>query len=137
MLTPIGNLPDGAIGFVAHGRITREDRRGIFEPTMKQALKETERVKLLYIAGRDFKGYEHGTLYDESVFGSRHFRHFEKIAFVAEEGPFHRAVQAMKGLVPAAVKAFAPQEVAAAKDRLACPEGTPVTRDRCSRLGTR
>ena len=115
MLTPIGNLPDGAIGFVAHGRITREDRRGIFEPTMKQALKETERVKLLYIAGRDFKGYEHGSLYDESVFGTRHFRHFEKIAFVAEDGPFNRAVQAMRGLVPAAVKVFAPQEVAAAK----------------------
>ena len=119
MLTPINDLPTGAIGFVANGRITRDDRHGVFEPQMMQALKIAERVKLLYVAGRDFKGYEHGTLYDESVFGSRHFRHFEKIAFVADDGPFHRAVLAMKGLVPARVKVFGSREVAAAKEWLA------------------
>jgi hypothetical protein len=119
MLTPIDNLPTGAIGFVANGRITSHDRRGIFEPTMSQALKSSERVKLLYVAGRDFKGYEHGAAYDEAVFGSRHFQHFDKIAFVADDGPFNRAVRAMKGLVPARVKVFAPQEIAAARAWLA------------------
>jgi hypothetical protein len=118
MLTPIDNLPSGAIGFVANGRITSHDRRGVFEPSMSRALRATDRVKLLYIAARDFKGYEHDTLYDESVFGSRHFQHFEKIAFVADDGPFHRAVQAMRGLVPARVKVFGPHEIAAAKDWL-------------------
>jgi hypothetical protein len=118
MLTPIDNLPAGAIGFIANGRITSHDRRGVFEPRMSRALKAAERVKLLYVAGRDFKGYEHGTLYDESVFGSRHFQHFEKIAFVSDDGPFHRAVQAMKGLVPARVKVFSSHEIAAAKDWL-------------------
>ena len=115
MLTPIDNLPTGAIGFVANGRITSSDQRGVFEPTMSRALATTERVKLLYVAGRDFTGYENGGLYDEAVFGTRHFAHFEKIAFVADEGPFNRAVRAMKGLVPAAVRIFAPREIAAAK----------------------
>lgn len=119
MLTPIDNLPTGAIGFVANGRITRDDRHGVLEPRLSRALRTTERVKLLYVAGRDFKGYEHGTLYDESVFGSEHFQHFDKIAFVADEGPYHRAVQAMRGLVPARVKVFSPADVAAAKDWLA------------------
>jgi hypothetical protein len=118
MLTPIENLPTGAIGFVANGRITRNDRHGVLEPRLSRALKTNDRVKLLYVAGRDFKGYEHDTLYDESVFGSEHFQHFDKIAFVADEGPFHRAVQAMKGLVPARVKVFSRTEIAAAKDWL-------------------
>ena len=119
MLTPIDNLPRGAIGFVANGRITSDDRHGVFEPTMSQALKTMERGQALYVAGRDFTGYEHGAAYDEAVFGSRHFRHFEKIAFVADEGPFNRAVVAMKGLVPAMVKVFAPREIAEARAWLA------------------
>ena len=120
MLTPITDLPAGAIGFVAHGRITSDDRRGVFEPTISKALKTTERVKLLYVAGRDFAGYEHGSPFDEAVFGSRHFKHFEKIAFVADEGPFNRAVRAMRGLLPARVKIFAPREIAAAKAWIGC-----------------
>ncbi len=119
MLTPITDLPTGAIGFVANGRITRDDRDGVLEPRLDRALKSSDRVKLLYVAGLDFTGYEHGTLYDESVFGTRHFQHFEKIAFVADEGPYHRAVQAMKGLVPACVKVFRSSDMAAAKDWLA------------------
>jgi hypothetical protein len=119
MLTPIDNLPTGAIGFVAKGRITRNDRHGVFEPRMSRALETTDRVKLLYVAGRDFKGYEHGGLYDASVFGTRHFRHFEKIAFVADDGPFNRAVEAMRGLVPARLKVFSPKEIEAAKEWLA------------------
>jgi hypothetical protein len=119
MLTPIENLPRGAIGFVANGRITSHDRDGTFEPRMTQALESAERVRLLYIAGGDFAGYEHGVPYDEAVFGSRHFRHFEKIAFVADDGPFHRAVVAMKGLVPASVRVFSPGDLAEAKAWLA------------------
>jgi hypothetical protein len=118
MLTPIENLPSGAIGFVANGHITRTERHAVFEPRMSQALAANDRVKLLYVAGRDFKGYEHGGLYDASVFGTRHFRHFEKIAFVADEGPFNRAVQVLKGLVPARVRVFPPQEIDAAREWL-------------------
>jgi hypothetical protein len=120
MLTPINDLPTGAIGFLANGRITTTDQYGVFEPTMSRALETGDRVKLLYVAGRDFTGYENGGLYDEGVFGTRHFAHFEKIAFVADEGPFNRAVQAMKGLVPAAVRIFAPREIAVAKAWLDC-----------------
>ena len=119
MLTPIENLPTGAVGFIAHGRITHQDRHGVLEPTLSRALRGSDRIKLLYVAGHDFAGYEHGGIYDESVFGTRHFNDFEKIAFVADEGPFNRAVQAMRGLVPAAVKVFAPREIAAAKAWLA------------------
>jgi hypothetical protein len=120
MLTPIDNLPDGAIGFVANGCITSDDRRGTFEPTISEALRSSDRVRLLYVAGGDFAGYEHGVLYDEAVFGTRHFTHFEKIAFVSDEGPFNRAVRAMRGLVPARVKIFPPREIEAARVWLSC-----------------
>jgi len=119
MFTPIENLPPGAIGFVASGHVTPVDRATVLEPTIEWALEVGGRVKLLYVAGSDFAGYEPGGLFDEAVFGTRHFTDFDKIAFVADDGPFNRAVLAMEGLMPAAVRVFRVDEVNVAKAWLA------------------
>jgi hypothetical protein len=118
MLTRIEDLPAGAIGVVASGRVTREERRAMLEPTIADAIGEHGRLRLLYVAGPDFDGYESGGLYDEAVFGTRNFTAFERIAFVAEDGPYRRAVGAMDGLMPAALKLFGPAEIAIARDWL-------------------
>jgi len=119
MFTPIENLPPGAIGFVASGHVTPADRSTVLEPTIEWALEVGGRVKLLYVTGSDFAGYEPGSLFDEAVFGTRHFTHFDRIAFVADDGPFNRAVLAMEGLMPAAVRVFRANEVNAAMAWLA------------------
>ncbi len=119
MFTRIENLPGGTIGFVASGHVTVDDRHGVLEPTIELAVGTGSRVRLLYVAANDFAGYDRGGLYDEAVFGTRHFTHFEKIAFVAEDGPYNRAVHAMEGLMPAALRVFPPSEIAAAQEWLA------------------
>jgi hypothetical protein len=119
MFTRIDDLPAGAIGVVARGRVTGEDRRSMLEPSIADVLGEHGRVRLLYVAGADFAGYESGGLYDEAIFGTRHFADFERIAFVAEDGPYRRAVGAMNGLMPAAVRLFEPAEIAMAREWVA------------------
>lgn len=119
MFTPIEDLPGGAIGFEARGRVTRAERKRLIEPRIGAALASGGRVRLLYVAGRDFAGYEDGGLFDDAVFGTRHFTAFQKIAFVADEGPYDRAVAALEGLMPAALRTFAPDELDAAKAWLA------------------
>ncbi len=115
MFTPIENLPPGTIGFVANGHITSADRHTVLEPTIEWAFEVGGQIRLLYVAGSDFAGYEQGGLYDEVVFGTRHFTDFDKIAFVADDGPFNRAVQAMQGLMPATVRVFPVSEISIAK----------------------
>lgn len=115
MFTPIDNLPTGAVGFVAHGRVTAADREGVLEPTLAWALEANGKVRLLYVAGSDFDGYESGGSYDDSVFGTRHFTDFERIAFVAEDGPYARSVKELVGLMPAHLRVFRADEIAAAK----------------------
>ena len=53
------------------------------------------------------------------MFGTRHFRDFERIAFLAEDGPYRRAAGAMDGLMPASLKVFPVHEIEAAKAWLA------------------
>ena len=119
MFTPIENLPNGAVGFEAHGRVTDADRRTVLEPTIAWALESNDKVRLLYVAADDFAGYERGDLYDEAVFGTRHFTDFDRIAFVADEGPYTRSVAAMDGLMPAALKVFRTADIGKAKAWLA------------------
>lgn len=119
MFTPIGDLPTDVIGVLATGRITREDRKIVLEPTIGTALKQRDRVRLLYVVGSDFAGYEPSALLDDSVFGTRHFLDFERIAFLAEDGPYRRAVGAMEGLMPASLKVMPVESMDSAKAWLA------------------
>ena len=119
MFTQIEDLPAGAIGFRANGRITRQDRTAVLEPRIETALEASGQVRLLYLVDADFAGYDPNTLFDDAVFGTRHFRDFEKIAFLAEDGPYRRAVGAMDGLIPASLKVFPVGAVEAAKAWLA------------------
>lgn len=119
MFTPIEDLPKGAVGFEAHGRVTDAERRSILEPVIEWALETQDKVRLLYVAAPDFSGYEHADLYDDAVFGTRHFADFERIAFVADDGPYSRSVAALDGLMPADVRIFTPDELVEAKEWLA------------------
>lgn len=123
MFTRIDNLPAGFVGVVASGQVTADDRHLVLEPSIDGAVETTGRVRLLYVAGSDFVGYDRGGLYDDAVFGTRHFTHFEKIAFVANDGPYQRAVLAMNGLMPARLRVFAPSEILAAREWLKNSEG--------------
>jgi len=119
MFTRIANLPEGAIGFEASGRITDHDEVSVLEPTIREARRGGGKVRLLYVAGADFAGYDGGGMLDEAVFGTRHFADFAKIAFVSPAGPYDRAVHALEGLMPAALRVFPGNEVEAAKTWLA------------------
>jgi hypothetical protein len=115
MFTAINDMPEGANGFAASGVVTRADSRDALEPTIGSVLAGGGRVRLLYVAGDDFDGYAAGLPLDESVFGSRHFTDFEKIAVVSDACPLRRAVRALDGLMPAELRVFRQAEVETAK----------------------
>ena len=118
MFERIDNLPVGFVGVVASGQVTADDRLRILEPSIEGAVETAGRVRLLYVAGSDFAGYDRGGLYDDAVFGTRHFNHFDRIAFVANDGPYMRAVLAMNGLMPARLRVFGLSEIAQAREWL-------------------
>lgn len=117
MLKRIDGLPTGAIGFVAHGRVKRNDSRRVVDESIAAA--RSQRLRVLYVAGEDFDGYDLGSVYDDAVFGTRHFTRFERIAFVADESPYTRSVAALDGLMPARVKVFPRSQINDARAWLA------------------
>jgi hypothetical protein len=115
MFTPIDSLPSDVVGLEAHGRITRAETLKILLPRIDSAGRSGAKVKLLYVAASDFDGYADGAPLDDAVFGTRNFNSFDRIAFVGEEGPFARAVEALNGLMPATLRRFASRDFEKAK----------------------
>jgi hypothetical protein len=115
MFTPIEALPCDVIGLEAHGRVASAETLKIISPRIDNAGRCGAKVKLLYVAAPDFAGYADGALFDDAVFGSRHFNSFARIAFVGEEGPYARAVDALDGLMPTTIRRFASSDLERAK----------------------
>src|SRR3979411_1970348 len=111
MFRSIENLPLGTIGVKAAGRVTRADQHEMLEPAIAAGLAKDGRLRLLYVQGTTFTGYELDAAFDDVVFGTRHFADFERIAFVSQSDRQNSAVRTIAGLMPADLRLFGMTEI--------------------------
>lgn len=119
MLTAINDLPKGAVGFSAEGTVTDEDYKTILIPAIKEALEANGKIRFLYLLGPEFKGYAAHAMWDDTMFGMRHYFDFEKIACVTDHEVYATMARGMGFMMPASVRVFAANELDAAKAWLA------------------
>ncbi len=119
MLTTMTDLPDGVIGFSAEGTVTDADYKTVLIPAVEDALKAGGKVRLLYFLGPQFEKYAPGAMWDDTMFGARHYFDFEKVACVTDHEIYAAMVRSLNFLIPAAVRAFPVAELDAAKAWLA------------------
>lgn len=120
MLKPIEGLPADVVGFEASGQVTHEDYQKVLIPRA-EAMMTKGPIRMLYVLGKDFAGYDLGALWDDSAFGIRHWRDFTRVAIVGDQGWLHAAVNMFKPLFPCDVRLFMLSELAEAKDWVASP----------------
>ena len=84
MFKLIEDLPPGVLGIEATGKVTHEDYQNILIPRAEAMIAKGP-VKFLYVAGKDFEGYELEALWDDSAFGVKHWHDFTRVAVVADQ----------------------------------------------------
>ena len=119
MLKTMKDLPEGVIGFSAEGTVTDEDYKTVLIPKVEDALMADGKVRLLYVLGPKFDKYAPGAMWDDTLFGVRHYFDFEKIACVTDHEIYAAMIRSFNFLMPAAVKVFPFAELEAAKAWLA------------------
>ena len=119
MLSVMKDLPKGVVGFSAEGTVTAEDYKRILIPAVEDALEGGGKIRFLYYLGPGFKGYAAGAMWDDTMFGARHYFDFEKIACVTDHEIYATMAQSFGFLMPAAVRTFAVKDLEAAKAWLA------------------
>ncbi|MCW5772445.1 MAG: STAS/SEC14 domain-containing protein [Rhodospirillaceae bacterium] len=119
MITEMKDLPKGTVGFAAAGKVTDADYRDVLIPAIESALKDGGKLRLLYLLGPEFDGYAPSAMWDDTLFGARHFFDFAKIACVTDNETYATLVRSFGFLMPAAVRVFAVKDLDAAKAWLA------------------
>lgn len=119
MLNPIPDLPDGVIGFRLAGRLSAEDYRERLVPDAEAELERHGRLRLLVVIDRGIEGIDAGAIWQDTLFGLRHFRDFERIAFVSDRAGIAEAAGCLDRMMPGEIRGFSLADMGAARDWLA------------------
>jgi hypothetical protein len=121
MLKLIEDLPPDVLGLEASGKVTHEDYQNILIPKA-EAMMAKGPIKMLYVIGADFTGYELEALWDDSAFGVKHWHDFSRVAVVADLAWLRAAVSMFKPFFPSEVRLFRLADLAAEKAWIASTE---------------
>ena len=116
MIELIEGLGTGVVGARAVGEITAEDYESTLIPAVDAALAVSERIRMLYVLGSEFEGYEAEAALDDARMGLQHWSDFERIAVVTDNGSYRTAIKGFGFLMPGEVRVYSVDELDAAKD---------------------
>jgi SpoIIAA-like len=115
MLTPIWGLPEPVIGFEASGRVSNADYKERLVPALEMAIAERGKIRFLFVLGDAFEGYDPTAMWDDTFFGLKHIKDFEKIAVVTDDSLYAGAIRLFAPMMSCEVKVFALADRDAAK----------------------
>ena len=114
MLKVIEGLPPDILGIDASGKVTHDDYRTVLIPGA-EAKMAAGPVKMLFVAGPEFTGYELEALWDDAAFGMKHWHQFTRIAVVTNTAWLRATVTMFSPLFPGRVRLFRSSDLATAK----------------------
>ncbi len=102
----IEGLGNGAIGARAVGKVTADDYENILIPAVNAALSSSDKIRMMYVLGPGFEGYDADAALDDARMGMHHWADFEKIAVVTDHGAYRTAIKGFGFMMPGEVKVF-------------------------------
>jgi stage II sporulation SpoAA-like protein len=114
MLKLIEGLPQNVLAIEAIGKVTHEDYRDTLIPKA-EAMMTKGPIRMLYVIGKEFTGFELEALWDDSKFGLMHWHNFSHIAVVADQAWLRAAVTLFTPFFRGEVRIFPVSELVSAK----------------------
>ena len=115
MFELVEGMPPDVLAIEAVGRVTHEDYRNILIPRAEAMMAQAP-IKMIYVIGKEFAGYDLEALWDDGAFGFKHWREFKRIAVVADLAWLRASISMFTPFFPAEVRLFNLSELSAAKD---------------------
>ncbi|HEY3486140.1 MAG TPA: STAS/SEC14 domain-containing protein [Ilumatobacteraceae bacterium] len=106
MMRLLPDLPDVVIGIEATGEVDDDDYDDVLRPAIEDRLSRHDKVRLLYVLGEEFEGYDDDALWEDAKLGARFFTSFDRIAVVTDATWVRRSVKFLGWMIPGEVKHF-------------------------------
>lgn len=114
MLKLIEGLPQDVLAIEAIGKVTHQDYRNTLIPKAEAMMKKGP-IGMLYVLGKEFTGFDLEAMWDDGMFGIRHWHDFSHIALVTDYVWLRAMATMFKPFFHGQVRLFASSELAAAK----------------------
>jgi SpoIIAA-like len=111
----IEGLPQNVIAIEATGKVTHEDYQQVLIPKA-EAMMAQGPVRMLYVIGEAFTGFELEAMWDDGAFGLKHWRDFSHIAVVTDHAWLRATIGMFKPFFHGEIRLFMLSELPAAKD---------------------
>jgi hypothetical protein len=122
MFKVIEGLAPDVMGIEAVGKVTHEDYRDVLIPSAEAKMGKGP-IKMLYVLGKDFTGFELEALSDDSAFGFKHWHDFSQVAVVTDHGWLNAVISMFKPFFHGQMRLFKLADLPAAKDWISSPPG--------------
>jgi hypothetical protein len=119
MIEKLTGLPENVVGFVAKGRVTKQDYDDILIPAVEEALRRHAKIRCYYELGADFSAMEAGAFWEDFKVGVGHLTRWEKVAVVTDVPWIRHAINVLRFLLPGEIKLFEVSQAAAARSWIA------------------
>ena len=73
MLEILPGFPDQVLGVKAIGEVEDEDYEEVLVPAIEDRLSRHDKIRLLYILGPEFEGYDSDAVWDDAKLGMKTF----------------------------------------------------------------
>ncbi|MBI1173379.1 STAS/SEC14 domain-containing protein [bacterium] len=123
MFRQIEGLPADVLAVEATGEVSHADYRDWLIPRA-EAMMGKGPVRMLYVLGAGFAGFDLRAMADDARFGQRHLHDFSRIAFVSDHGALNAIVTVFRPFFHGEVKVFALHDLEKARAWIA--EGAHV-----------
>jgi hypothetical protein len=110
MLDKIPDLPNTVLGFKATGELTSDDYQNVLVPAVEAALRDHEKLRLLYVLGDEVTGFSAGAAWQDTKIGVAHITKWEKVAVVTDKEWLRHSVNIFGYLIPGEIKAYKTEE---------------------------
>jgi hypothetical protein len=102
----LDDLPDNVVGVRAIGEVDDDDYEDVLDPAIERALATHDKIRLLYVLGAEFTGYEPDAMWEDTKLGLKTFNSYDRMAIVTDATWVRRSVKALGWLIPGDVRVF-------------------------------
>lgn len=124
MIVQNTDRPEGTLEFIISGYVTGTDYETVLAPAIERALESHDRIRVLMQVGPGFEGYSFDAAWDDARLAMRHWRGFDRMAVVTDEGWLRTMTRALAFTMPCPVKVFSLAELEDGRRWLAEDLGT-------------
>jgi hypothetical protein len=106
MLELVKGFPDHVVAVRAIALVTRDDYHSVLVPAVEEALRHHDKLRLYYMIGHEFTGFDPGAAWEDFKVGMEHLTRWERIAVVTDVDWMQHTIKAFGFVMPGEMRVF-------------------------------